>query len=257
VIDTYHPSGTEAGSTREPVRLLVVDDDVPARIGLRTIFEAEPGLEVVAEAADGDEACLLAGTLTPDVVLMDVRLGRLDGIAATRRILAETGNGRRTRVVVLTGFDDAEIVARALEAGASAVVPKRVPAEALVAAVRAAAPLSPERPGSGASEAAPVADAPVEASHAELIARLTDREREVLVHLAHGRSNREIARLLAIGNETVKTHVKRIFMKLEIHDRALAIVAAYESGLVTPGNGRHTSARELVLSARDGSAEPG
>jgi DNA-binding NarL/FixJ family response regulator len=218
------------------IRVLVVDDDVPTRIGLRTIFETEPDIEVVAEAADGNEACLLADALAPDVVLMDVRLPHLDGISATRQIVdAGAADPGRTRVVVLTTFDDATIVCRALEAGASAVLLKRVPAEELVVAVRSVAALPTDQTPSIISTARSAGNGSGRPSHAELIARLTERERQVLVLMAQGRSNREVAAVLSISNETVKTHVKRIFMKLDIHDRALAIVAAYESGLVKPG----------------------
>jgi DNA-binding NarL/FixJ family response regulator len=229
------------------IRVLVVDDDVPTRIGLRTIFETEPDIEVVAEAADGNEACLLADALAPDVVLMDVRLPHLDGISATSQIVeAGSADPGRTRIVVLTTFDDATIVCRALEAGASAVLLKRVPAEELVASVRAVAALPADQPPSIISAARPAGDGADRPTHAELIARLTERERQVLVLMAQGRSNREVARLLTISNETVKTHVKRIFMKLDIHDRALAIVAAYESGLVKPGTDRQRAAAPFM-----------
>jgi DNA-binding NarL/FixJ family response regulator len=218
------------------IRLLVVDDDVPTRIGLQTIFETEPDFDVVAEAADGDEACLLAEALSPDVVLMDIRLPRLDGIAATRRIVDELRAApRRTRVVVLTTLDDDTCVCRALEAGASAVLLKRLPAEELVEAVRAVAalPAEAERLDSFVGAADPRVTA--RATGASAFSSLTDREREVLVLMAHGGSNHHIAQLLNISHETVKTHVKRIFMKLGIHERALAVIAAYENGLVTPG----------------------
>jgi DNA-binding NarL/FixJ family response regulator len=234
-----------------PLRVLIVDDDVPTRIGLQTIFETEADIEVVGEAADGHEACMLAGTLSPDVVLMDVRLPRLDGITATRRIVDALPAGpRRVRVVVLTTFDDEVCVGQALEAGASAVLLKRLPAEELVGAVRAVAALpddeEPARIGMG-RRAQPQIDHPP----ASALAQLTEREREVLVLMAHGRSNQEIAALLTISGETVKTHVKRIFMKLGIHDRGLAIVAAYEHGLVIPGNG-HSATAVDKLRASDG-----
>jgi DNA-binding NarL/FixJ family response regulator len=220
---------------RESIRLLVVDDDVPTRIGLRTIFDTEPDIDVVGEAADGIEACQLAEALDPDVVLMDIRLPRRDGFAATARIIAsDRAGGSVPRVVVLTTFDDSASVSRALAAGASAVLLKRVPAEELVAAVRSVAALPPES-RTPASSSIAGSDGSVEPSHAELVARLTSRERDVLILIAQGHSNDEIARALTISRDTVKTHVKRIFMKMGIHDRGRAIVAAYESGLVRPG----------------------
>jgi DNA-binding NarL/FixJ family response regulator len=221
---------SETGS----IRLLVVDDDVPTRIGLRTIFDTEPDIAVVGEAADGVEACRLADELAPDVVLMDIRLPRRDGFAATARIIA---GDPVPRVVVLTTFDDSALVSRALASGASAVLLKRVPAEELVAAVRSVAALPPE-PRGPAPAATPTSDGPAEPSHADLVARLTSRERDVLVLIAQGHSNDEIAGALTISRDTVKTHVKRIFMKMGIHDRGRAIVAAYESGLVRPGHER-------------------
>jgi DNA-binding NarL/FixJ family response regulator len=216
------------------IRLLVVDDDVPTRIGLRTIFDTEPDIDVVGEAADGVEACQLADELEPDVVLMDIRLPRRDGFAATARIIASDRGGAVPRVVVLTTFDDSASVSRALAAGASAVLLKRVPAEELVAAVRSVAALPPE-PRAPAPSSTASTDGTAEPSYAELVARLTSRERDVLILIAQGHSNDEIAGALSISRDTVKTHVKRIFMKMGIHDRGRAIVAAYESGLVRPG----------------------
>jgi DNA-binding NarL/FixJ family response regulator len=242
-----------AGGT--PLRVLIVDDDVPTRIGLQTIFETEADIEVVGEAADGHEACMLADMLSPDVVLMDVRLPRLDGIAATRRIVdAPPAGPRRVRVVVLTTFDDELCVGQALEAGASAVLLKRMPAEELVGAVRAVAALpddeEPARIGLGRPQ--PQIDHPP----ASALAQLTEREREVLVLMAHGKSNQEIAALLTISGETVKTHVKRIFMKLGIHDRGLAIVAAYEHGLVIPGNGHGATAVDRLRASGGPTVNP-
>jgi DNA-binding NarL/FixJ family response regulator len=239
---------SEVGS----IRLLVVDDDVPTRIGLRTIFDTEPDIDVVGEAADGVEACQLADELVPDVVLMDIRLPRRDGFSATARIIAsDPADGPVPRVVVLTTFDDSASVSRALAAGASAVLLKRVPAEELVAAVRSVAALPPEPPPPAPSSTASSDGAP-EPSHAELVARLTSRERDVLILIAQGHSNDEIAGTLTISRDTVKTHVKRIFMKMGIHDRGRAIVAAYESGLVRPGQEPGFSRSPAAEPALDG-----
>jgi DNA-binding NarL/FixJ family response regulator len=223
------------------IRVLVVDDDVPTRVGLRTILDAEPAIAVVAEATDGRDACELARELTPDVVLMDVRMRAMDGIEATRRITRDrdAADADRPRVIVLTTFDYDEYVFGALRAGASGFLLKRIRAEELVEAVQVVAEgealLTPEvtrrlvadftgriEPSNGA---------------AELVERLTTREREVLVLIACGLSNREIASWLTLSHETVKTHVKRIFTKLGVRDRAQAVVAAYEAKLIAPGGG--------------------
>lgn len=220
------------------LRVVVVDDDVPTRIGLRTILDAEPDITVVGEADDGLAACALMATTTPDVVLMDVRMRNLDGLEATRRITAGTSAESSTpRVIVLTTFDDDEYVFRALQAGASGFMLKRARAEELVDAVRLVASgdglLTPEltrqivaRFATGARE---------QTGRAALVSRLTEREREVLVLIARGLSNREIATDLTVGIETVKTHVKRILMKLDLRDRAQAVAVAYEAGVVVPG----------------------
>lgn len=220
------------------LRVVVVDDDVPTRIGLRTILDAEPDITVVGEADDGLEACALMATTTPDVVLMDVRMRNLDGLEATRRITSRSSaEGPAPRVIVLTTFDDDEYVFRALQAGASGFMLKRARAEELVDAVRLVASgdglLTPEltrhivaRFATGARE---------QTGRAALVSRLTEREREVLVLIARGLSNREIATDLTVGIETVKTHVKRILMKLDLRDRAQAVAVAYEAGVVVPG----------------------
>lgn len=221
-------------SAEAGLRVVVVEDDVPTRIGIRTILEAEPDIAVVGEADNGIDACRLALEKVPDVVLMDVQIQQLDGIDATRRITSEAEDRSPPRVVVLTTFDYDEYVYGALRAGASGFLLKRTPAEDLVEAVRVVASgdalLTPEltrrliagfsrRRGTDTSAA---------------LQSLTDRECEVLVLIARGLSNRDIARWLMVGVETVKTHVKHIFMKLAVRDRAQAVVVAYESGLVVP-----------------------
>jgi DNA-binding NarL/FixJ family response regulator len=218
------------------VRVLVVEDDVPTRIGLRTILDAEPDIAVVGEADNGVIACSLAADVHPDVVLMDVQMQELDGIEATRRITQPgTVDHAGPRVIVLTTFDYDEYVYRALRAGASGFMLKRSRAEDLVDAVRLVA--------GGEALLTPEVTRRLVAGFTKKSARepdrsvldpLTTREREVLVLIARGLSNREIARWLTLSVETVKTHVKRIFMKLGIRDRAQAVVVAYEAGLVVP-----------------------
>jgi DNA-binding NarL/FixJ family response regulator len=218
--------------------VLVVDDDVPTRVGLRTILDAEPDIAVVGEAADGGDACELAGKLTPDVVLMDVRMRAMDGVEATRRITRDRdgAGSARPHVIVLTTFDHDEYVFGALRAGASGFLLKRVRAEELVEAVRVVADgealLTPEVTRRLVADFASRTD--VLTGAVEAVNRLTAREREVLVLVARGLSNREIAVWLTVGLETVKSHVKRIFTKLGVRDRAQAVVSAYEARLITP-----------------------
>ncbi|MCP2244238.1 response regulator [Lentzea aerocolonigenes] len=214
-------------------RVVIADDQAFVRIGFRMILSSG-GIEVVGEAADGAEAVSAVRDLRPDVVLMDIRMPGMDGLEATRRIVREPGD---CRVLMLTTFDLDRYVYDALAAGASGFLLKDVTPEHLVAAVRLIetgdALLAPsitrrlvERFASGAP-AAPVV-------HRDLAA-LTPREREVLTLVGHGRSNSEIADDLTLSEATVKTHVARIFAKLELRDRAQAVVLAYETGLVTPG----------------------
>lgn len=221
------------------IRVLIVDDDVLTRVGLRTILDAEPDIAVVAEAADGLEAQELAEDLTPDVVLMDVRMRPIDGVEATQRITGSR-DGRdeeRPRVIVLTTFDHDEYVFGALRAGASGFLLKRIRAEELVEAVRVVADgealLTPEVTRRLVADFASRTDGSTRSL--EDVDRLTPREREVLVLIACGLSNREIASWLTVSLETVKTHVKRIFTKLGVRDRAQAVVAAYEARLIVPG----------------------
>ena len=217
-------------------RVLIVDDDVPTRIGLRSILDAEPRLDVVGEAADGREACNLIASLEPDVVLMDVRMRPMDGITATRTITSDAHTLDRPRVIVLTTFDHDEYVFGALRAGASGFLLKRTPPEELVDAIRLVAEgealLTPEATRRLVAEFAKQNDAPAEARDA--MDWLTPREREVLLLIAHGLTNHEIASSLDVSLETIKTHVKRIFMKIGVHDRVQAVIAAYEARLVAP-----------------------
>ncbi|HEY0485757.1 MAG TPA: response regulator transcription factor [Mycobacteriales bacterium] len=219
----------------DPVRVLLVDDQPLLRTGFRMVLSGEPGIEVVGEAGDGEEAVELARRLSPDVALMDIRMPRLDGVEATRRIAAA---GLCTRVLVLTTFDLEEYVVGALRAGASGFVTKDVPAEDLVDAIRVVA--------AGEAVVAPpilrrlldryAGHLPDPAAPGPaLLAALTEREAEVLVHIARGLSNAEIARTLFVSETTVKTHVGHVLTKLGVRDRVQAVVLAYESGLVRPG----------------------
>jgi DNA-binding NarL/FixJ family response regulator len=217
------------------IAILVVDDDVPTRVGLKTILASEPDIDVVAEASTGTEAIALARALEPDIVLMDVQLPDLDGITATRRIVAHEPNGAQTpRVVVLTTFDYDEYVFRTVQAGASGFLLKRTRAEDLVEAVRTVAEgnaLPMPATTRGVIEAFARPRGPSHRLH--LLERLTGREYEVLVLIARGLSNHEIADRLGLSVETVRTHVKRVYMKCDIRDRAQAVIVAYESGLIS------------------------
>lgn len=217
------------------VRVLLADDEALVRTGLRMILEAEPDLEVVGEASDGADALALCRQVRPDVALVDIRMPRVDGITAARRIRADPG--LRTAVVMLTTYDADEHVVEALRAGATGFLLKSMPREQLVAAVRAAvsgeALLAPELLRRllddfvGRAGASPLA--------APGVAELTPREEEVLLLVARGLSNAEIAARLVLGEGTVKTHVAHVLAKLGVRDRVQAVVVAYESGLVRPG----------------------
>ncbi|HLT97867.1 MAG TPA: response regulator transcription factor [Acidimicrobiia bacterium] len=212
------------------ISVLVVDDQAMVREGFSALLDADPGIQVVGNAGDGAEAVELAAELRPDVVLMDVRMPKMDGLEAARRILA--GDEVHTRVVMLTTFDLDEYVYEAIQAGASGFLLKDAPATVLVDAVRIVA--------SGDALLAPsitrrliedLARKPVSRSNQSLD-MLTDREKEVMREVARGSSNREIAESLFIAEQTVKTHVSRILTKLNLRDRAQIVIAAYESGLV-------------------------
>jgi DNA-binding NarL/FixJ family response regulator len=215
------------------IRVLVADDQNLMRAGFRMILEAQPDIEVVGEAIDGADAVRRFEELAPDVVVMDVRMPTMDGIEATRRLV---GRAPSARVLILTTFDLDEYVYQALRAGASGFLLKDRPPEELAAAVRVVASgealLAPSVTrrliAEFAARATPV-------SRTELD-ELTDREREVLILMARGLSNREIARSLYVAETTVKTHVGRVLHKLRLRDRAQAVVLAYESGLVQPGD---------------------
>jgi DNA-binding NarL/FixJ family response regulator len=222
-------------TSAERIRVFVVDDQALVRAGFRMILEAEVDLVVAGEAADGEEAVARIGADPPDVVLMDVRMPGVDGIEATRRILAGPAQPD-VRVIMLTTFDMDEYVYDALRAGASGFVLKDVPPEQLVDGIRAV--------HTGSSLLTPSItrrmieahlDRPAVAAPRELAA-LTPREREILGLLGRGLSNAEIADELVVSETTVKTHVGRVLMKLGLRDRVQAVIFAYESGVVTIGH---------------------
>jgi DNA-binding NarL/FixJ family response regulator len=216
------------------IRVLVVDDQALVRAGFVKLLEPEPDLHVVGEAGDGSEAVEAAARTRPDVILMDIRMPRLDGIEATRRIRA---GSRAARVLVLTTYDLDEYVFDALKAGASGFLLKDAPADQLVAGIRVIAAgdalLAPQVTRRLIEEFArrptPPPDGPAE------LAELTARERTILTLMARGLTNGEIASELVLGESTVKTHVGNIFLKLGLRDRIQAVVLAYETGLVRPG----------------------
>jgi DNA-binding NarL/FixJ family response regulator len=215
------------------ISVLIADDQELVRTGFRVIVSAEPDMEVIAEAGDGRETVESVRRRRPDVVLMDIRMPNLDGIGATRLITAEP---RAPRVLILTTFDLDEYVYEALRAGASGFLLKDAGAGELLHAVRVVA--------AGDALLAPALTRrliedytrrPRPDSHPAALSELTPRELEVLGLIARGSSNADIAAELVVSDATVKTHVARIFSKLDLHDRAQAVVLAYETGLVQPG----------------------
>ena len=217
------------------VRVLLADDQALVRGGLRKIVDTEADMTVVAEAEDGLAAVDAARAARPDVAVVDIRMPRLDGIEATRRIVAAVGDD--VRVLVLTTFGLDEYVFESLRAGASGFMLKDAPAEELLDAIRivasGAALLAPAVTQAVIEEFARRSPAASEAPPG--VAELTEREREVLLLLTRGRSNAEIARDLVVSDATVKTHVAHVLMKLGVRDRVQAVIFAYEAGLVSPG----------------------
>jgi len=232
-----HPTSPGAAPDGVParIRLVLADDQELLRIGYRMILDAQPDLDVVAEADDGLAAVAAAGRLRPDLVLMDVRMPGIDGIEATRRIVTALPC---TKVLILTTFDLDEYVMQGLRAGASGFLLKDARKEDLLSAIRSVA--------AGDAVIAPSATRRIIESHVlgtgtgtvggdPALDRLTHREHEVLLLVAHGLSNAEIAAELTLSETTVKTHVARVLAKLGLRDRVQAVVRAYETGLIRPG----------------------
>ncbi|MCI2423730.1 response regulator transcription factor [Saccharopolyspora sp. K220] len=219
------------------IRVLLVDDQELIRLGFRTILEAQSGIQVVGEADDGDTALELLKTVTADVVLMDVRMSRMNGVEATRRICADGG----PRVLILTTFDLDEYAYEALHAGASGFLLKDAPLTDLVSAINhvhfgnaVVAPSTTRRLLNHFTDRLPANRKPQ--SIPAGLDELTSREREVLVYLARGLSNAEIAGQLTVSEGTIKTHVGRILTKLGLRDRVQAVILAYEAGVVKVGD---------------------
>ncbi len=221
------------------IRILLVDDEPLLRLGFRLVLDSQPDMRVVGEAGDGALAVQRTAELDPDVILMDVRMPGTDGIEATKRIVADHG---RSRVLILTTFDLDEYAYAALRVGASGFLLKNAPPADLLSGIRAVA--------SGDAVVAPSVTRRLLATMAHRLpdpagransttdvrlARLTDREREVLIKLANGMSNAEIAQELHLAEATVKTHIGRLLNKLNLRDRVQAVVFAYQTGLVEPG----------------------
>jgi DNA-binding NarL/FixJ family response regulator len=214
------------------IRVLLADDQELVRAGFRMILETQADIEVVGEAGDGVEAVAATRRLRPDVVLMDIRMPNLDGLQATKQVMA---TGSRSRVLILTTFDLDEYVYQALAAGASGFLLKNAPPEQLIDAVRVVA--------AGDALLSPAITRRVieqftwlpPPGGTDVLAGLTDREREVLKLVARGMSNAEIAAQLFVSDATVKSHVAHLLAKLQLRDRVQAVVLAYESGLIRPG----------------------
>ncbi|HZK06287.1 MAG TPA: response regulator transcription factor [Actinomycetaceae bacterium] len=217
------------------IRVGIVDDQQLVRAGFALVINSQPDMEVVIEASDGAQALRALRSYECDVVLMDVRMPNMDGLEATARI---TSRASIPRVIILTTFDLDEYVLQAIKAGASGFLLKDAPPEEMLAAIRTVdhgdaviAPSSTKRLIEHLAHVLPSE----KRTSPEIINSLTEREREVLIHMARGRSNTEIASELFVAEATVKTHVGRILAKLRARDRVQAVVAAYETGLVTPG----------------------
>lgn len=229
------------------IRVAIVDDQQLVRAGFALVINSQPDMEVVVEAGDGAQALRLLGSYDVDVVLMDIRMPNLDGLAATERLTSQNagrgaaqspGRVEAPRVIILTTFDLDEYVLRAIRAGASGFLLKDTPPEEMLQAIRTVhrgdaviAPSSTKRLLAHLAGMLP----DTEKASPAVLDSLTDREREVLVLMARGLSNQEIAAELFVAEATVKTHVGRVLAKLEARDRVQAVVIAYETGIVTPG----------------------
>jgi DNA-binding NarL/FixJ family response regulator len=220
--------------SKQRVRVLIVEDDTLMRAGLRGVLSGDAAIEVVGEASDGREALYRTRLLEPEIVLMDVRMPNLDGIAATRELLAAFPE---VKVMILTTFEQDDYIFGALSAGASGFLLKRTKPEDLLAAIHTVAAgdslLSPSVTSRVIERMAH--QVPVDVTEDSRLDSLTQREREVLELVARGLSNNEIAAALVIEESTVKTHTKRILAKLGVRDRVQAVIFAYEHGITSPG----------------------
>jgi DNA-binding NarL/FixJ family response regulator len=228
---------TAPTAEQAPIRVALVDDQQLVRAGFAMVINSQPDMEVVLEAGDGAQAVRLLGSHRADVVLMDVRMPTMDGLAATEQVTGGT-DGDGPRVIILTTFDVDEYVLKAIKAGASGFLLKDAPPEEMLGAIRTVhagdaviAPSSTKRLLGHLAQVLPE----TEKAPPAVLDALTDREREVLVLMARGRSNTEIGGDLFVAEATVKTHVGRVLAKLGARDRVQAVVLAYETGLVTPG----------------------
>ncbi len=219
------------------ITVVIADRDAPMRIGLRAILESEPEISVVAEATTGPEACDLVERLAPQVLLIGIRMPGFNGIEVTRRIVSSNqANEPSTAVIVLTTFDRVDDTRDALFVGGKAVLLNpQAPAEIVDAVLHAAGVVRPRRRRDDA-----VTSGYRVSRWDPAMSRLTRRQRDVLTLLAAGHSNAEIARALFVSKETVKSHLKRIFVELDVRDRSQAVIAAYERGLVEPGHTTRT-----------------
>lgn len=228
-------SGSTHGGTH-PVRVLIVDDDPLVRTGLAMILDRSDGIDVVGEAADGDEVVDQSTLHHPDVVLMDIRMRRVDGIAATARL---TALPKPPRILVLTTFDLDEYVFDALDAGASGFLLKEASPQEIVEAVRVVAAgesiLSPRTTRTLIGHVVAARANPRRQAARAALARLTERERQIVTAVARGKTNAEIGGELFLSEATVKTHITRVFAKLDVTNRVQATILAYEAGLVTTG----------------------
>ncbi len=218
------------------IKVIIADDQAMVRAGLKMILEAEPDIKVVAEADDGHKVVSLARTHRPDVILMDIQMPNLNGLEATKRVTTELNE--TTRVLILTTFEREDYIFEALKSGASGFILKNAPPEDLVTAIRVVADgnalFAPSVTRRIVTE---FAHHPSPEMCAEKLKQLTDREKEVLLLVAKGKTNAEIAGQLFLSDATVKSHISNIFTKLDLRDRVQAVIFCYECGLVEPGTG--------------------